>query len=455
MEAGEGRVLVTRSFVFALDPNPAQADALRMHVGAARFAYNALLADVTATWEQRTAEASYGVPEELLTSYRPVRQFGLNKYWNTIKDDRAPWWNEAPKDVYTDACRRLESGLRAWFDSRSGRRVGKAVGFPRFKRRGPDWAVGSTRYDRAALTADRHHVQLPKLGEVRTRQSTRRLARLVEAGRARVLYATVAQHAGRWQVSLTAEVSVPAPVARPRVRVVGADVGISTLVTAATADRTVVLEAVNPRSTDRHAQRLRRAQRQLARMQGPDRRTGQQASNRWRGQAERVARLQAKVAAVRRDAAHKATTALVDRVDVLALEDLNVTGMLSNRRLAKALADAAFAGLHRQLRYKAQAAGVEIVTAGRFWPSSKTCSGCGAVKAKLPLFEREYQCGQCGLVCDRDVNAAANLAAFAAGLQGTAGGGPVAGRGGLRETASDEESSPVAVAGETPTPIAA
>lgn len=449
-------MLVTRSFVFALDPTRAQADALRMHVGAARFAYNTLLADVTAAWEQRAAEVSYGVPEELLTPYRPVRQFGLNKYWNTIKDTRAPWWDEAPKDVYTDACRRLDAGLRAWFDSRSGKRQGKAAGFPRFKRRGPDWALGSTRYDRATLTADRHHVLLPKLGAVRTRQSTRRLARLVELDRARVLRATVSQRAGRWQVSLTAEVSIPVPAPRTDARVVGVDVGIATLLTAATADRDVLVQAVNPRSTDRLAARVRRAQRQLARMTGPDRRTGQTASKRWRTQAERVARLQAHVADARRDAAHKATTALVGQADVLALEDLNVVGMLRNRRIAKALADAGFAELHRQLRYKAQLAGVEVVTAGRFWPSSKTCSGCGAVKAKLPLSERTFHCAQCALVCDRDVNAAANLAALAAAsVQGTAGGGPVAGRGGLRESACDEESSPVAVAREAPTPVAA
>ena len=110
-----------------------------------------------------------------------------------------------------------------------------------------------------------------------------------------------------------------------------------------------------------------------------------------------------------------------------------MTGMLGNRRLARHLADAGFAELRRQLAYKATWNGGRLLVAGRWYPSSKTCSGCGAVKTKLALSEREYECEACGLVVDRDLNAARNLAALAAEFD-TAGSGPVAGRGADRKT---------------------
>ena len=115
------------------------------------------------------------------------------------------------------------------------------------------------------------------------------------------------------------------------------------------------------------------------------------------------------------------------------VEDLNVTGMLANRKLARHIADAGFAELRRQLTYKTTWTGGRLLVADRWYPSSKTCSGCGAVKAKLALAERTYTCTTCGLVLDRDVNAARNLAALAAEID-TAGSGPVAGRGADRKT---------------------
>ena len=115
------------------------------------------------------------------------------------------------------------------------------------------------------------------------------------------------------------------------------------------------------------------------------------------------------------------------------VEDLNVAGMLANRRLARRIADAGFAELRRQLAYKTGWNGGRLVVADRWYPSSKTCSGCGAVKAKLALSERTYTCTPCGLVLDRDVNAARNLAALAVTVAGS---GPETrnGRGADRKT---------------------
>jgi putative transposase len=118
---------------------------------------------------------------------------------------------------------------------------------------------------------------------------------------------------------------------------------------------------------------------------------------------------------VREDGLHQLTTRLAATYGTVVAEDLNVAGMLRNRRLARRIADAGFGLLRRQLAYKTTWHGGRLALAGRFYPSSKTCSGCGAVKAKLRLSERTYHCEPCGLVIDRDLNAARNLAALTGG----------------------------------------
>jgi putative transposase len=120
------------------------------------------------------------------------------------------------------------------------------------------------------------------------------------------------------------------------------------------------------------------------------------------------------VANIRADALHQATTALAGRYETVVIEDLNVTGMLRNRRLARAVADQGFGQARRMLAYETAWNGGRLITAGRWYPSSKTCSACGTVKAKLSLSERTFTCAAWGLVADRDVNAARNLLKLAA-----------------------------------------
>ncbi|MGH3922110.1 MAG: RNA-guided endonuclease InsQ/TnpB family protein, partial [Pseudonocardiaceae bacterium] len=146
---------------------------------------------------------------------------------------------------------------------------------------------------------------------------------------------------------------------------------------------------------------------------GPDRRTRQVPSNRWHKARARADRVHARVASLRRDAQHKLTSRLVAEFDTIAVEDLAVANMVRNRRLARRIADASWAEIRRQLTYKTERAGGVLIVADRWFASSKTCSGCGTAKAKLMLSERTYACLACGLVLDRDHNAALNLAALA------------------------------------------
>lgn len=437
-------VTTHQAYRFALDPSAGQERDLLSHVGGSRFAYNYLLATVKSAINQRQAEESYGVPEADLTGYVNVSHYSLRRLWNERKGDVAPWWESNSKEAYSDAAKRLSGAMGNFFDSRTGGRKGRTAGFPRFHRRGTHESIRFTT-GVMRLEPDRHHVTLPRLGTLRTHESTRKLARRVEAGTARILSSTVTRSGRGWFVSFTVEVERPVTVTRNPVRVIGIDVGIKTLYTGATCDGTHVLAVPNPRNTRRSGRALGRAQRVMSRRQGPDRRTNRSASSRWLKAKSRVTRIHKDTANRRLDLIHKTTTALAKNHDVIVVESLNVAGMVRNHCLAKAVSDAAFGEFVRQLRYKTTWHGSTLVAADRFYPSSKTCSDCGAVKTKLLLSEREYVCTSCGTVIDRDLNAAVNLARL--GVMSPTGSGPVAGRGGKHKTV--QPSGRTAAADET------
>jgi putative transposase len=270
---------------------------------------------------------------------------------------------------------------------------------------------------------------LPRIGRVKLYESGARLVGLVAAGSARVLSVSVRFERGRWFASFAvdAEITRPAP-ARPD-DVVGVDLGIKTLAVLSTGE-----EIPSPRHMSGALRKLRRLSRTMARRQGPDRRARREPSNRWRRASAALGRAQGRVADQRKDGLHKLTTRLASEFGTVVVEDLHVAGMVKNRRLARHVADASFAEFRRQVEYKAAWHGGRVIVADRWFASSKTCSGCGAVKAKLLLSERTYVCTSCGMVADRDVNAARNLAEY--GNRLIAGSGPeiANGRGADRKT---------------------
>ncbi|MEU5790934.1 IS607 family element RNA-guided endonuclease TnpB [Micromonospora purpureochromogenes] len=418
-----------QAYRFALDLTPAQQRAVLAHAGAARFAHNWALARVKAVMDQREAERSYGIPDELLTPAVSWSLPALRKQWNAAKADVAPWWAECSKEAFTTGLDALARGLKNWADSRSGERAGRQVGFPRFKSRRRN--APSVRFTTGAvrLEPDRKHVVLPRLGCLKSHESTRKLARRVEAGTARIMSATLRRDGGRWHVAFCVQVDRNARrPARPD-STVGVDVGITHLAVLSTGEL-----VANPRHLHDAQRRLRTLGRAMSRKTGPDRRCGRRPSKRWQRAQARLGRAHARVANLRRDGLHKLTTRLTREHGTVVVEDLNVAGMLRNRRLARHIADAGFAELRRQLTYKTDWNGGRLIVADRWFPSSKTCSDCGAVKSKLALSERTYTCTTCGMVLNRDLNAARNLAALAAARIDTAGSGPVAGRGADHKT---------------------
>ncbi|MBB5805524.1 putative transposase [Saccharothrix ecbatanensis] len=403
-----GGGVVIHAYRFVLDPSPGQDDALRSHCGGRRYAFNWGLARVKANLGQREAEKSYGIPADRLTPSVSWSAYSLRKDWNRAKDAVAPWWAENSKEAYSSGLANLATALGDWADSRSGKRRGPRVGFPGFKGKRSGLSCRFTTGAFGLIDGDRRHVKLPRIGAVRTHESTRKLARHVERGAARIRSATVSHRAGRWFVSFSVEIARDDPAPTRPDSAVGVDLGVKSLAVLSTGET-----VPNPRHLETARRDLRRLQRQAARRVGPDKRTRRQPSQRWRTTQARIARLHTAVANARRDGLHKLSTRLVRTHGTVVLEDLNVSGMTKNRRLARHVAGVGMAELRRQIEYKAAWSGVRVHLADRWYPSSKTCSGCGAVKAKLRLSERTFRCDACGLVLDRDLNAARNLAALA------------------------------------------
>jgi putative transposase len=409
-----------QAYRFALDPTPAQVSALESHCGAARFAFNDMLGVVEANLEQRSAERSYGVAEQELTPAQGWSLAKLRKTWNQRKNEVAPWWEANSKEAYNSGLDGLARALQNWSTSRSGERAGAAVGFPKFKSK--HRSTRSVRFTTGAIRveADRHHVTLPRLGTIRTHESTRKLARRLQAGTARILSATVSFIGGRWQCAFQVIVAAkirPANAGRSPHRVVGVDVGVKDLLVVATPDGVEVDRIPAPKPLTRARSRLRAAQRCAARRCGPydpNTRRQREPSKRWQQANARVGRIHGKVAAIRAQEIHMATTGLATRHEVVAVEQLSVKnlgrrGGRRKRGLNRALGDAALGRIRTQLDYKTTWYGTELVTARRFFASTQLCSRCG-VKTKLRLRDRIYHCRNGCPPIDRDLNAAINLA---------------------------------------------
>jgi putative transposase len=420
------------TFQFALDPNVEQKILLAKCAGARRFTVNHHLARVKANLDARSAEreasSDDATPSEPLTLSLSWSGFSfINEFnaWKNGESDDSPiredgsrglsWRHELPGDVFecasVDAARALEN----FSASRRGERGGTPVGFPRFQAKGrvtPSFRLrnratpGRAPSSQSIRFTDPSHLRLPRFGPVKLFGPTRKVRRMIDAGRFHIYSATLTQRAGRWTVSLTGVAAELHQAERSRTNrhalPVGVDRGVISLCVAADANG-VPFESFEGVRTLREAQRTLKAANQALARTTP----GSQGRRRAR---VRFAKTHRKVANSRRHLVHQASKTLIDRAQVLVLEDLNVAGMVRNRPLARSISDAAMGELSRQLLYKARWHGVEVRVVDRYFPSSKICSGCGVVRNDLDLSTRTYSCGACGLVIDRDLNAAINLA---------------------------------------------
>ena len=354
------------------------------HAGAARFAYNAGLAHVKEA-------IGGGEPPEW-------SHYSLRRWWNANKDELAVnqatgevWWDQNSKEAYSGALRDLARGFSNWSKSRKGQRKGKRVGFPKFKSKNTTMRFAYSTGFTAPTASDPYGLKLPRIGRVHCMENVHE-----RISGARLIRITVSRRAGCWYASLTVEREPTAPATAPKLGAVGVDLGVKNLATL--SDSTVI---PNPRALGARLKALRKAQKALSRKV--------KGSVRREKAKERVARLHARVADVRADAINKATTMIAGTYSAVCIEDLNVAGMVKNHNLARSVSDAALGEFRRQLEYKTARTGAVLCVVDRWFPSSKTCSNCGVVKAKLSLSERTFNCDACGLSIDRDVNAAINI----------------------------------------------
>lgn len=333
-----------------------------------------------------------------------------------------------------------------------GARAGRKVGYPRFKKKGRSHDSFRLHHNvkRPGIRlATYPRLRLPTIGEIRLHDSGKRLGRLVERGKAVVQSVTVSRSGHRWYASVLCKVAMAipeGPTQRQRERgTVGVDLGVKTLAALSQPLDAAVLASIliaNPRHLAHAGQRLVKAQRALARTE--------KGSRRREKARRKVGRLHHEVAVRRAGALHAVTKRLATRFTVVAVEDLNVAGMTASSRgtaeapgrgvrqkasLNRAILDAAPGEFRRQLTYKTRWYGSKIAVLDRWFPSSKTCSTCGWQNPRLTLADRTFNCPDCGLTIDRDLNAARNIARHAVPADVP----PVApGRG---ETQFDNESS--------------
>jgi putative transposase len=365
-------MLVRQAFRYELAPTATQSFALANHAGAARWAWN---------WGLSVRQKAFQRREQTMSAME------LHRLLNRLKrTPRYGWLYEVSKCAPQEALRDLDRAYaRYWWSRKAGRRVG----LPRFKKRGrcPDQfrLTGAIRVEDGVVV-------LPRIGRVATKEPTGKF-------RGRILSVTCRREADRWYAALTVEAERPdpVPVAGP---VVGVDRGISTF--AVCSDGTTFH---SPRALERSLRTLQCRARAVSRKQPGSRNRAKAVLS--------LARAHRRIRNQRLDGLHKATTRLARAKSVIVVEDLHVAGMMRNRHLSRAIADQGWGEFHRQLAYKAIWYGSRLLVAPRFYPSSKRCSGCGLVNAELPLGVRVFCCLGCGLVLDRDLNAARNLARLA------------------------------------------
>lgn len=341
-------------------PNREQEQFLKKSCGVARFAYNWGLAE----WQTRYKNGE------------KTDWMKLCKFFNSIKREQFPFVCEVSKCCAQKAFANLGRAYKNFFYRRTK--------YPKFKKKG---GRDSFRLDSNCFSISNQRVKLAKMQPMRMAEPLRFDGKIMSG--------TVSRVADKWYISI--DVEIQRDLTLPKTgKYVGVDLGVKDI-----AITSYGCKFANPRWINKSEKKLKRLNRELARRQ--------RASKRRERTRLRLARQHDRVANQRKDWLHKITTYLVRKYDGIALENLNVRGMVKNHNLAKAITNVSLGEFNRQIEYKAQMYGKQIYRVDRFFPSSKTCSNCGCVQEKMPLHIREWTCPDCGAHHDRDINAATNL----------------------------------------------
>ena len=428
-----------RAYKFALDPTAEQSGMLRSHAGSARWAFNYALAikkERMEAWRLAVdelvtlgcTEKEYKAIIKTMSGLRIPGHFQIANYFTANRElesdprRRCMWWREVSRRAFVSGFDNADKAFDNWFASLSGRRKGRPVGFPRFKKRG---SKDSFTLRGVVKVVDYRHVQLPRIGKIRIHDTAKRLVRKIERNGATIQSVTVSRGANKWYASMLVKETVP--VATPTHAQVlrgsiGVDVGVAEL--AGLSDGTLI---ANPRWAGRDAKKLKKAQRNLSRKVGSKR--GEKQSANFKKAKTRVATIQHLTAVRRQSNLHQITKKLTTTYAHVAIEDLKIANMtrgvkakpdpenegqyLPNGKAAKSglnrsILDVGWGEFRRQLEYKAAWYGAEIVAVPAFY-TSMTCSQCLHCSTGNRKSQAEFKCEKCGYENNADINAAINI----------------------------------------------
>ena len=342
---------------------------MAQHAGYARVAYNFVLSSFQSGQKQDQWRSHMDIKRE----------------FNAVKRDLFPWCSDLSQNASKNAIHHFGDALARWKKGQNQ--------FPVRKKRS---GKCSYQADNGAGTVEvyKKRIHLPKIGWVRMREELRYTGEITRVA--------ISRKNDKWYASLLVRCDSNTYKHRPSLfekqekAPMGIDVGINTLATCSNGDT-----YENPRPLKRYERKLARANRSLSRKV--------LGSQNWYKAKKRLGSVHSRISNIREDAHHQATTKIVRKVSAIGIETLNISGLLRNRKLAKALSDSVLSRFLTMLKYKADRRGIPITRSDRFFASSKTCSRCGQKKKDLTLSERHYHCDACGIDIDRDLNAAINL----------------------------------------------
>jgi len=349
-------MIIYKDYKYELDPNNMQKTILYQHAGASRYAYN---------WALERVNSKTSKPNAIQ----------LHREWNTWKRENAPWWNTVSKCVPQETFRNLQKAFEGFFKKKT-----KYPSFKSKKRSRNSFRLTGT------IKSIGKYIQLPKLGKIKLKENPK--------VKGEILAATIIETANKWFVSIRTKQEIE--VTENQGPSIGVDLGVKNL---ATLSNGQIISG--PKALKLKFPLLSRINRKLARTK--------KGSKRRERIRHRLAKLHYKIGCTRSDSIHKLTTMLAKEYGAIGIEDLCVSGMVRNRGLARCVSDMGFGEFRRQLVYKTGWFGSRVVVFDRFFASSKLCSVCGCKKVDLGLGDRVYVCDNCGLVINRDLNAARNL----------------------------------------------
>lgn len=349
-------------------PTAIQLNLFTQCAGSARFVYNWALNEWNNQYKQ---------------GLKPTES-AIRVLFNSVKDTIAPWLSPLPQVIAKNAIINLGTGFKNFFKNP------KHFKHPDFHHKGIkdsfriDNGTDETRPNAVNIVDNR--IKLPKIGAVKLAEIPRFEGNIKSA--------VISRTADKWFVSLAIETTdtLKADFKSP---VVGVDLGITTLATLSNGEK-----AKGKKPSRSLHNRLRRLSKSLSRKV--------KKSANWKKAKDKLSRLHAKIANIRKDYSHKLTTYLATTFETVKIEDLAVSNLIKNKKLSFHIADASWGSIRVQLDYKCKMTGAKLVVVNRYYPSSKTCSGCGSIH-NMPLGKTILSC-DCGLIIDRDVNAAINIA---------------------------------------------